>query len=150
MRMWTIVISLISLMGLAGDPAYTVTGKGFQIYVCNDQGTWMFQAPEATLYLNGISVGVHGKGPSWTWSDGSTIMGKVLTTIPAPLPTEDIPWLSLEATPVGGKRGALSEIVLVRRTDTHGGVAPVSGCDVDHKGDVTRVPYMATYSFWTK
>jgi hypothetical protein len=150
MRLLLLVASLISMLGVADSPAYTVMGKGYQIYVCNDQGSWMFQAPEATLYLNGAEVGQHGKGPTWTWKDGSAITGKMLTTTPAPSPTEDIPWLSLEATPVAGKTGALSEIVLVKRTETHGGVAPTTGCDAGHKGAVTKVPYTATYSLWTK
>jgi Protein of unknown function (DUF3455) len=150
MRMLMLVASLVVAAGVADTPAYTVTGKGYQVYVCSDQGAWMFQAPEATLYLNGAEVGHHGKGPTWTWMDGSAITGKLLTTTAAPSPTEDIPWLSLEATPVPGKSGALSAIVLVRRTETHGGVAPVTGCDADHKGVVTKVPYTATYAFWTK
>ena len=154
MRMLMLLVSLVVAAGVADTPAYSVTGKGFQIYLCSDQGAWVFLAPEATLYLNGVEVGHHSKGPTWTWKDGSAITGKILTTTPAPSPTEDIPWLSLEATPVAGpvagKIGALSAIVLVRRTETHGGVAPATGCDEDHKGAVTRVPYTATYSFWTK
>jgi Protein of unknown function (DUF3455) len=144
------MVGVMLIAAVADTPAYTVTGKGYQIYMCNDQGAWMFQAPEAKLYLNGAEVGTHGKGPTWTWKDGSAVTGKMLTTTPAPSPTEDIPWLSLEATAVAGKTGALSEIVMVKRTETHGGVAPVTGCDADHKGAVTKVPYTATYSFWTK
>jgi hypothetical protein len=144
------VLAALLMAGVADKPAYTVTGKGYQVYACGDNGAWVFQAPEATLYLNGEVVGRHGKGPSWTWKDGSSITGKVVTNAPAPSPGEDIPWLTLDAMPVPGTSGVLSEMVQVRRTETHGGVAPSTGCDAAHKGAVTRVPYSATYSFWAK
>ena len=129
-------------------PALEARGKGVQIYACNAEKGWVFQAPQATLYVGNKTVGSHGAGPRWTWTDGSAITGKVLTQLPAPNPKRDIPSLTLQATDVEGTRGTLTGIKTVSRSDTHGGVAPASGCDATHDGAVAKVPYTATYSFY--
>lgn len=129
-------------------PALEARGKGVQIYTCNPEKGWVFQAPEATLYLGGKKVGSHGAGPRWTWSDGSAITGKVATQLPAPNAQSDIPWLVLNATDVEGTNGTLSGVKTVRRSDTNGGVTPASGCDAAHAGMVAKVPYTAKYSFY--
>jgi hypothetical protein len=36
----------------------------------------------------------------------------------------------------------------IRRSDTHGGAAPATGCDTKHLGAISRVPYTAVYSFY--
>ena len=131
-----------------GSPTWTATGKGVQIYTCGTGGTWVFTAPEATLYSNGKIVGTHSAGPRWTWSDGSALTGNVVSSIPSPEPRKNIPSLVLRTTSVPGTNGVLSPIVQVRRTDTQGGVAPSSGCDAAHLGATERVPYTATYSFY--
>src|SRR5271155_5145616 len=83
----------------------TVTGKGMQIYLCQ-QGTsgaqWIFQAPEANLTdASGNPAGTHSAGPSWNSKDGSSIKGVVLAKSPSPEATS-IPWLLLRATDPSG------------------------------------------------
>src|SRR5277367_5770304 len=127
----------------------TVTGKGVQIYSCNQSATgpqWVFQAPEATLTdANGKPAGTHGAGPIWRSIDGSTIKGEVLQKSASPEP-DAIPWLLLRAAPVSGS-GILTKIEFIRRSDTHGGIAPTTGCDVEHLNATARIPYTAAYTF---
>jgi hypothetical protein len=127
-------------------PFHSLQGRGVQIYTCT-AGAWTFTAPEADLYDGDTKVGTHSAGPVWTWQDGSSIRGKVLTTTPAPEHT-NIPWLLLSASPNGDTAGELTGTKFVRRTDTSGGVAPTTGCDATHTGATVRVPYTALYSFY--
>lgn len=140
---------------LPPDPSVTplppVTGKGVQIYHCQQQQgalAWVFVAPEATLYAGAESVGTHGAGPTWRWKDGSAITGKLLITQPAP-DHASIPWLLLAASPAidSAPNGMLAHVTYVRRSDTHGGMPP-AGCDARHLGAVARVPYAAVYTFY--
>jgi hypothetical protein len=135
---------------------YTVIGHGVQIYRCTAQTSaqpltfqWLFQGPEATLYdaATGKELGSHSAGPTWTWSDHSAIVGKPRHSNPSPDPNA-IPWLLLEARSTG-EAGALSNIAFVRRSDTQAGVAPDTGCDAQHLDNVIRVPYQATYTFYS-
>ena len=133
--------------------AHTVEGRGDQIYRCTRQGSayiWAFQSPEAKLFdpATHQQTGTHSAGPTWTWNDGSAITGKVLEkSTPDPA---SIPWLLLAATTSGAKPGALSNVVFIRRSDTHGGNPPTTGCDDEHAGNVFRAPYTAIYTFYTK
>ena len=132
----------------------TAEGRGVQIYQCKiaDNGTysWTFLTPEATLTepSSGKTVGTHGKGPSWTWNDGSSITGTVMAKMTSP-DAGSIPWLLLKTTPAGTGNGFLSNVGLVRRSDTKGGDAPLTGCDTQHANAVRRVPYSATYTFYS-
>jgi hypothetical protein len=131
--------------------ALTVTGKGVQIYTCQQSATspqWVFQAPEATLTdANGKPVGTHSAGPIWKSKDGSTIKGEVLQKSASSEP-DAIPWLLLRATPVSGS-GILTKVEFIRRSDTRGGIAPTTGCDAQHINATTRIPYTATYTFYS-
>ncbi len=111
---------------------------------------WVFQAPEANLYDRSThqQVGTHSAGPTWTWTDGSAITGKVIQTQPSSK-ADAIPSLLLETHPTGSTTGALSNITLVRRSDTQAGAAPKDGCDAQHAGITLRVPYAAIYTFYT-
>jgi hypothetical protein len=140
---------------LPPDPSVTplppVTGKGVQIYHCQQQQgapAWVFVAPEATLYAGAEAVGNHSAGPTWRWKDGSAITGKLLITQPAP-DRASIPWLLLAASPAldSAPNGMLAHVTYVRRSDTHGG-APPAACDARHLGAVARVPYAAVYTFY--
>jgi FtsP/CotA-like multicopper oxidase with cupredoxin domain len=137
------------------DPSVTplppVTGKGAQIYHCQEQQgapAWVFVAPEATLYAGTEAVGTHSAGPTWRWKDGSAVTGKLLITQPAP-DRASIPWLLLAASPAmdSAPNGMLAHVAYVRRSDTHGGMPP-NGCDARHLGAVARVPYAAVYTFY--
>jgi len=124
-------------------------GDGVQIYDCAQAGgryAWTLRQPDAVLTDAGGHVsGHHGAGPSWTATDGSRVVGHVLTTIPAPRPGA-IPWLVLQATK-HDSCGALAGVSYVLRTETVGGVAPADGCSHDQAGAVVSVPYQANYSF---
>lgn len=133
-------------------PTFATDGRGVQIYRCSEKDAtyqWTFEAPEATLFdqTSHQQVATHGAGPSWTWKDGSSIVGNVLQKTASPDPTS-ISWLLLEAHTTGSTIGALTPITRVRRTNTHGGDAPASGCDANHANVVARVPYTATYLFY--
>jgi Protein of unknown function (DUF3455) len=136
----------------AQRPILTVTGKGVQIYTCQQSATgpqWTFQSPEATLTdTSGKTVGTHAAGPIWISNDGSTVKGEVLQKSASPEPTS-IPWLLLKAaSPIGS--GIMSRVEFIRRSDTHGGIAPTTGCDAQHLNTISRVPYTATYTFYAK
>ena len=133
------------------QPILTVTGKGAQIYTCQQSATgpqWVFQAPEATLIdASGDSVGTHGAGPIWKSKDGSAVKGELLQKSPAPAPTA-IPWLLLKAASVSGS-GIMTKVEFIRRSDTTSGVAPTTGCDAQHLNATARIPYTATYTFYS-
>ena len=134
----------------------TAVGLGVQVYKCaappdapaNFQ--WIFDSPEATLFdpATHQPVGSHSAGPTWTWKDGSSIEGKVLQKHPSGV-AGSVPWLLLEAHPVGSTTGELTGVTIVRRSDTQAGAAPATGCDATHQNNVLRVPYQATYTFYT-
>jgi len=132
---------------------FTVDGVGVQIYRCTPQPggtfTWAFEAPEAKLLDRNTheQIGSHSAGPTWTWTDGSAITGKLLQSKPSGDPAV-IPWLLLETHPTGEIKGALSGITFVRRSETQAGGAPSYGCDAERANTLIRVPYGAIYTFY--
>jgi hypothetical protein len=132
-------------------PILNVTGKGVQIYTCQQSAAgpqWVFQAPEATLIdASGKPIGAHGAGPIWKSNDGSTVKGELLQKSASPEATS-IPWLLLKAASPSGS-GIMARVEYIRRSDTHGGASPASGCDARHLNAVSRVPYTATYTFYS-
>jgi Protein of unknown function (DUF3455) len=132
-------------------PFLTLTGKGVQIYACqqvDNAPKWVFQGPEATLFdEKDAKVGTHAAGPVWKYQDGSVVKGEVLAKNPAPNP-DAIPWLLLRAVSSEGS-GVMTRVDSIRRTGTQGGLAPATGCDADHLNAVVRVPYSATYTFYS-
>jgi hypothetical protein len=132
-------------------PILTVQGRGAQIYGCqpvNGAFQWVFQAPVARLFdTNGVEVGTHADGPTWTYQDSSSIQGILAAKAPSP-DAANIPWLLLKAAKPQ-RTGLLTAAEFIRRSDTAGGIAPSTPCDVAHKGDLMRVPYTATYTFYS-
>jgi hypothetical protein len=132
-------------------PILTVTGKGLQIYTCQQSAAgpqWVFQAPEATLIdASGSPVGTHGAGPTWKSNDGSSVKGDLLQKSSSPEATS-IPWLLLKAVNPSGS-GIMTRVEYIRRSDTHGGAVPTTGCDAQHLDTLARVPYTATYTFYS-
>ena len=131
----------------------SLIGQGVQIYTCSAKPdavsySWAFTAPEADLFdLQGGDVeGRHFAGPTWQSLDGSRVVGRLRAKAPSP-DGRGVDWLLLDATPSG--QGFFGRIAYVRRVDTTGGVAPASGCTLDQAGKVARVPYSATYEFYT-
>jgi hypothetical protein len=129
----------------------TVTGKGVQIYTCQQSAAgpqWVFQAPEAKLLdASGNPIGTHGAGPIWKSNDGSTVKGELLQKVDSPDATP-IPWLLLKAVSPSGS-GIMTRVEYIRRADTHGGSSPTTGCDAQHLNAISRVPYTATYTFYS-
>ncbi|WP_036260834.1 DUF3455 domain-containing protein [Methylocapsa aurea] len=132
-----------------------VGADGVQVYVCSlveqrDKAqifVWVFDEPEATLFdAEGRQIGTHSKGPTWTLADESEITGEVVAKKPSPQP-RTIPWLLLKAKSHQGA-GPFAAATFIRRVETKGGAEPVGGCDADHKGDVARMRYSATYQFF--
>ena len=127
----------------------TLTGVGVQIYACKDQAAgpaWTFVEPQAKLFDQSKETGTHSAGPTWTLKDGSWVKGQLLATKPSSDPNA-IPWLLLKAADSHGP-GALAKVAYVRRSDTVGGKAPVSGCDATHLGATHEEPYQAVYTFY--
>ena len=127
-----------------------VPATGVQLYTCgkNDAGapTWVFKAPEATLFdADKKQIGKHYGGPTWEALAGGKVVGAVKANAPAP-EAGAIPWLLLEVKSSDGA-GVFNQAKAILRVTTHGGVAPAQGCDAAHAGEETRVPYSATYLF---
>ena len=128
-----------------------VKGAGVQVYACAhaDSGfKWTLKGPDATLSdASGNSIGTHFAGPTWKLTDGSQVQGELIANKPAP-ETGAVPWLLLRARP-GSASGQLASVAFIRRTETHGGVAPTTGCESAADVDKTvRAPYTANYTFY--
>ena len=131
-------------------PILTVQGRGAQVYRCEATGStfgWTFRAPVARLFdAQDHEVGTHGDGPTWNYEDSSSIGGTVIAR--ATPDAGSIPMLLLQST--SPKRtGLLTTVEYIRRSDTHGGLAPTGGCDAAHEGDLARIPYTAIYTFYS-
>jgi hypothetical protein len=130
----------------------TAVGVGVQVYRCSPQDggyQWVLEMPVAKLFdpTTHQAVGTHSVGPTWTWNDGSSITGKVLQKRAASDPI-NAPWLLLQTHSTGTATGMLADVTLVRRSDTQAGVPPMA-CDAVHQNNEVRVPYQATYTFYT-
>lgn len=127
-------------------------GDGVQIYACAaDQNPpkWTLKAPDAKLLdASGAAIGTHFAGPTWRLTDGSQVQGELLANKPAPEPGS-VAWLLVRAKP-GTSTGRLAGVAFIRRTMTHGGVAPAAGCqDSADGGKTARIPYTAIYTFYS-
>ena len=135
-----------AIAALGQSAVATLHAAGAQIYDCkagkDGTLTWVFREPIATLILDGKTVGRHYAGPTWEYSDGSAVTGKVAGSAPA-ANGNDIPWLKLE---VVGRRGngTLADVATVQRINTSGGTL-AGACD--QAGGVRSVPYSADYVF---
>ena len=131
-------------------PILTLQAIGSQVYSCQSvdgKFQWAFIAPVARLFDNsGNEVATHGEGPIWTYQDSSSIQG-VVQKKSSP-DASSIPWLLLKAVSPSGS-GTMTRVEFIRRSDTHGGIAPTTGCDAQHLNAVSRVPYTATYTFYS-
>jgi Protein of unknown function (DUF3455) len=130
--------------------AFEAKGDGVQIYTCS--AGWMLKAPEANLLdKQGQQIGTHFAGPTWKSSDGSSVVGELVSRANAPGNADGkaaIPWFLLNAKSHAGT-GLMTPVIFIRRIETVGGVAPSDGCDSTHRGAEVRVPYSALYQFFT-
>jgi hypothetical protein len=151
---------------------------GTQDYICLPSASglsWTFFGPQATLFLDFkmfqkdipqqiithfLSPNPDEQGlPRVTWqssADTSAVWAKLSK------PSTDsnfvalgaIPWLLLEVVghkpgPAGG--AILDPTVFIQRLNTHGGVAPSTGCSQSADvGATALVPYTADYFFYKK
>jgi endo-1,4-beta-xylanase len=121
----------------------TAAGDGSQVYTCSD-GHWTLKAPDARLLdEHGQVIGTHFAGPTWRLTDGSEVKGKVIASRPAQ-DAAAVPELLLQAV-AGSGTGKFAKVNYIGRTETHGGTAGSDPCTSGEK----RVPYTATYSFFT-
>jgi hypothetical protein len=134
--------------------ALQTTATGVQIYECaaaRDSRTrfeWTFKAPEAELFDGaGTRIGKHYAGPTWESNDGSKVVGEVKGRDNGP-DAAAIPWLLLSATSHSGS-GVFSRVQTIQRLQTSGGKAPATGCSESQAGTLARVPYKATYYFYS-
>jgi hypothetical protein len=128
-------------------------GNGVQIYTCTDtpDGTkWTLKGPDAKLLdASGQIIGTHFAGPTWKLTDGSQVQGELLANKAAP-EAGSVPWLLLRAK-AGTASGRLATVAFIRRTETHGGVAPATGCQTPQDaGKTAAIPYTATYTFYAE
>ena len=123
---------------------------GVQIYSCQQGSSGFafgFVAPEARLFDHRGNVVInHFGGPTWqSVADGSSVIGTTIAKF-----TDDpnsIAELLLAGSSHTGN-GIMSDVTFIQRLETVGGLAPSTGCDADHLGEVVRVPYTATYFFY--
>ncbi|MGA8740050.1 MAG: DUF3455 domain-containing protein [Terracidiphilus sp.] len=132
-------------------PALQATGDGVQIYVCSSANSgfkWILKAPDAKLFdASGKIIGSHFVGPTWKLLDGSQVQGELIASRPAP-EADSVAWLLLGAK-AGTAEGSLADIAFIRRTETHGGIAPESGCqNSNDAGKTVQIPYTAKYTFY--
>lgn len=134
--------------------ALQAQATGYQIYACVANGdasrfAWALQGPEADLFdAGGRKIGKHYAGPTWESVDGSKVDASVKARAEAP-DGKAIPWLLLGATSNAGS-GVLAHVASIQRLNTTGGNAPSPQlCDEMHVGAESRVPYTATYNFYT-
>jgi Protein of unknown function (DUF3455) len=128
-----------------------VTAEGAQIYESKPKADgglqWSLKAPEAELKsAAGQVIGKHGAGPSWTFNDGSSIVGSLppLKNVPV---SGTIPWLLLAVKSKIGS-GLLDQVDYVMRIATAGGAAPAEPPKAE--GETTKVNYHAIYLFLKK
>ena len=128
--------------------------EGTQNYTCTSSGgasptyAWSAAVPDASLYDScNHKVIQHSAGPTWAWlADTSAIKG---TKVASSDVANAVPQLLLAAMSTGGA-GELSNVKFVQRLDTTGGVAPLAAdCSAANVDMVKKVPYTATYYFYT-
>ena len=93
-------------------------------------------------------MGIHYAGPTWEVTkgqySGNKVAGTKLQTV-----TEDItavPWLLLQAVDSLSTVG--NKITYIQRLCTEGGLAPTTGADAEHLGQLDSIPYAASYLFY--
>jgi hypothetical protein len=132
----------------------TLIGKGVQIYQCEatedkaSEFEWDLKEPDANLFDHlGNKVGIHYDGPVWESNDGSRVWGKIKAKSDANKPNA-VSWLLLSGEKTEGN-GVFSTVTSIQRVDTVGGTPPTKNCSSTDVGQEIRIPYTATYSFYT-
>jgi hypothetical protein len=143
---------------------------GTQNYICLPAGTgfaYSLFTPQATLFDdNNEKIISHFFAPNpgenrtiratWEYKDTSTVFAATVlngaSTDPDFVEEGAIAWLKLEVKnhldgPTGGVK--LSRTTFIQRLNTHGGLAPATGCaSLTDVGTRAFVPYRADYFFY--
>jgi FtsP/CotA-like multicopper oxidase with cupredoxin domain len=134
--------------------ALRAQANGVQIYTCaavddSSHFAWTLKGPEADLFdSSGRKIGRHYAGPTWEAFDGSKVGASVRARADSP-DGRAIPWLLLAATSNAGT-GVLTHVASIQRLNTAGGTnPPPQTCDAANVGAERRVPYTATYYFYS-
>jgi hypothetical protein len=133
------------------EVALSARASGWQIYTCkagaDGKFSWTLKAPDAELRdRNDQVIGEHFAGPSWKLKDGSTVTGKATAHADSP-DADSVAWLLVTVVSHSGN-GLLDNVTTIQRIHTHGGKAPVDGCDAAHSGAETKSSYTADYYFY--
>jgi hypothetical protein len=108
----------------------TFRGEGVQIYRTCVNGQFGPAEPAATLedLRSKKLVGIHGAGPFWASFDGSKVTrdGTVASVLPPVGAPAGVAWLRVPVKSELGQRGIFSNVTVVQRIDTRGGLAPSS------------------------
>lgn len=156
-------LSLIALLsGCAGtgpspeiaspssNQVFSLEASGEQLFKCtrDTQGWyWKFVSPNAYLFDPATNQAVikHGYRFGFNHQDGSRLSARIIKIhrLPDHLPE------ALFVTQSTPTPGALHDIAYVQRTKCHGGL-PKTPCTAQKKDTILRVPYSATYIFFSK
>ena len=133
--------------------------RGFQIYQVKRSVTdpnvfsWVNIAPLATLYTRPDFTNEiihHFAGPTWEFIKGPEKGERVVATkVQGVTPDATaIQWLLLKA--VDSLSTPNNKITFIQRICTVAGLAPTTGADEAHLGQLDSIPYTASYLFYTK
>ncbi len=136
------------------EAAFVLRAEGVHVFECKplatdaERFTWVFSAPNATLYDSGRPVARHTAENMWeASSDRSTVTGTIRARQDGG--SSNIPWLLFRAqsTP---DAGLFAGVTSVQRVNTAGGVAPGTGCDASNAGKEAQVKFAADYYFYRR
>jgi uncharacterized protein DUF3455 len=124
--------------------------SGVQNYVCSEGKSgleWTFKGPQAELTDEaGRAIGKHYAGPTWESSDGSKVVGRLVSSLDSES-RDAIPQLLLVSTQNSGS-GVFAKVKNIQRPQTTGGLAPTEACQRDQLGRLLQAPYKAVYYFY--
>lgn len=136
------------------EAAFRLTADGVLVYQCQAMAvdpssyTWLFVAPDATLYEDTRSIGILQTPNLWeSLSDRSSVSGTARTTQPAG--AGNLPWVLYRAQPLAAS-GMFAGVTSIQRVNTSGGTAPPGGCGEDSEGEEARVPFTADFYFYKR
>ena len=123
---------------------------GVQTYACSEGKSgleWTFKGPLAELSDEaGHTLGKHYGGPTWEASDGSKVVGRLVSSADSES-RDAIAQLLLTSTQNTG-RGVFANVKSIQRLNTTGGLAPNEACQREQLGRLVQSPYKAVYYFY--
>jgi hypothetical protein len=124
--------------------------SGVQNYACSEGKSgleWTFKGPQAELTdESGRAIGKHYAGPTWESSDGSKVVGRLVSSMDSES-RDAIAQLLLVSTQNSGS-GVFANVKNIQRLQTAGGLPPREPCTRDQLGRLVQSPYKAVYYFY--